>query len=140
HYRADISNFFGLDLARLLPFNIARTWHLQLAIFWVATSYLAAGIFLVPMITGREPRGQGGLAYALLAALALVVFGSLAGEFAGNRAAKISFWSLNIGLAWMVFATLFPLGILQLYHSVSYGYFDARTLKFLGQPTNALIE
>jgi len=34
HYRADISNFFGIDLARLLPFNIARTWHLQLAIFW----------------------------------------------------------------------------------------------------------
>src|SRR5207248_6004326 len=47
HYRAEISNFFGLDLARILPFNVARTWHLQLAIFWVATSYLAAGIFLV---------------------------------------------------------------------------------------------
>jgi nitric oxide reductase subunit B len=61
-------------------------------------------------------------------------------QYWSDRAAKISFWSLNIGLAWMVFATLFPLGILQLYHSVSYGYFDARTLKFLGQPTNALIE
>jgi nitric oxide reductase subunit B len=57
-----------------------------------------------------------------------------------DRAAKISFWSLNLGLAWMVFATLFPLGVLQLYHSVAYGYFDARSLKFLGQPTNALIE
>jgi nitric oxide reductase subunit B len=61
-------------------------------------------------------------------------------QYWSDRAAKVSFWSLNIGLAWMVFATLFPLGILQLYHSVSYGYFDARTLKFLGQPTNALIE
>jgi nitric oxide reductase subunit B len=57
-----------------------------------------------------------------------------------DRAAKISFWSLNLGLAWMVFATLFPLGLLQLYHSVAFGYFDARTLKFLGQPTNVLIE
>lgn len=27
-----------------------------------------------------------------------------------DRAAKNSFWSLNLGLAWMVFATLFPLG------------------------------
>src|SRR5215469_12338591 len=53
HYRAEISNFFGMDLARILPFNVARTWHLQLAIFWVSTSYLAAGMFLVPMITGR---------------------------------------------------------------------------------------
>jgi nitric oxide reductase subunit B len=68
HYRAELSNFFGFDLARVLPFNIARTWHLQLAIFWVATSYLAAGIFLVPMITGREPRGQGVLSYLLLGA------------------------------------------------------------------------
>jgi nitric oxide reductase subunit B len=61
-------------------------------------------------------------------------------KYWSERAAKISFWSLNLGLAWMVFATLLPLGLLQLYHSVAYGYFDARTLKFLGQPTNALIE
>lgn len=83
HYRADISSFFGLNLARVLPFNIARTWHLQLAIFWVATSFLAAGVFLAPMIAGHEPRRQDWLAYGLLGALAVVVFGSLAGEYAG---------------------------------------------------------
>jgi nitric oxide reductase subunit B len=83
HYRAEITDFFGIDLARLLPFNVARTWHLQLAIFWVATSFLAAGIFVAPMVAGDEPRGQHYLAYALLGALAVVVFGSLAGEYAG---------------------------------------------------------
>jgi nitric oxide reductase subunit B len=83
HYRAEIANFFGFDLARVLPFNIARMWHLQLAIFWVSTSFLAAGIFLAPMITGREPRRQNWLSYSLLGALAVVVFGSLAGEYAG---------------------------------------------------------
>jgi nitric oxide reductase subunit B len=57
-----------------------------------------------------------------------------------DRAAKISFWSLNLGLAWMVFATLFPLGILQLYHSVSVGYFDARSLSYLSSQMNALLE
>jgi nitric oxide reductase subunit B len=57
-----------------------------------------------------------------------------------DRAAKISFWSLNLGLAWMVFATLFPLGILQLYHSVNSGYFDARSLKFLTNRENTLLE
>jgi nitric oxide reductase subunit B len=50
-----------------------------------------------------------------------------------DRAAKISFWSLNIGLAWMVFATLFPLGLLQLYASVNQSYFDARTTEVLDQ-------
>jgi nitric oxide reductase subunit B len=57
-----------------------------------------------------------------------------------DRAAKLSFWSLNIGLAWMVFATLFPLGLLQLYHSVSGGYFDARSLTYLSNRTNAFLE
>ena len=59
---------------------------MQLAIFWVSTSYLAAGIFLAPMIAGREPRRQHWLAYGLLGALGIVVFGSLAGEFAGITA------------------------------------------------------
>jgi nitric oxide reductase subunit B len=57
-----------------------------------------------------------------------------------DRLAAISFWSLNIGLAWMCFATLFPLGILQLYESVSHGYFEARSLQYLTSSTNALIE
>ena len=60
-----------------------RTWHVQLAIFWVATSFVAAGIFLAPMIARREPKHQGKLAFALLGALAVVVFGTLIGSFLG---------------------------------------------------------
>lgn len=114
HYRAELSNFFGIDLARILPFNVARTWHLQLAIFWVATSYLAAGIFLAPMIVGREPRRQHWLAYALLAALAIVVFGSLIGEYAGIRGWIRGGWAwfgnqgfeyLDLGRFWQILLT-----------------------------------
>lgn len=85
HYRAEPNNFFGFDIAGYLPYNIARTWHLQLAIFWVSASYLATGIFIAPLIARREPRGQAPLAIALLVAVALVVFGSLIGEYAGVR-------------------------------------------------------
>lgn len=111
HYRAELSNFFGIDLARWLPFNLARTWHLQLAIFWVATSFLAAGIFLAPMISGREPKRQHWLAYGLLAALAVVVFGSMAGEFAGIHGLIPQRWGwfgnqgfeyLDLGRLWQV--------------------------------------
>ena len=66
HYRAEIAGFFGLDLASIFPYNLMRTWHVQLAIFWVATSFVAAGIFLAPMIARREPKHQGQLAFALL--------------------------------------------------------------------------
>jgi nitric oxide reductase subunit B len=57
-----------------------------------------------------------------------------------ERWAKVSFWSANIGLAWMCFATLLPLGILQLYKSVDDGYVEARELKFLTNDTNTVIE
>ena len=83
HYRAEIDNFFGIDLAQWFPYNLMRTWHVQLAIFWVATSFVAAGIFLAPMIARREPRDQGTLAFALLGALAVVVFGTLIGSYLG---------------------------------------------------------
>jgi nitric oxide reductase subunit B len=83
HYRAELDSFFGIDLAAAFPFNLMRTWHVQLAIFWVSTSFVAAGIFLAPMIARREPKGQGKLAFALLGALAVVVFGTLIGSYLG---------------------------------------------------------
>ena len=33
-----------------------RTWHLQLAVFWIATCWLATGLYLGPKLAGREPR------------------------------------------------------------------------------------
>ena len=57
-----------------------------------------------------------------------------------DKAARLSFWSLNLGLAWMVFATLFPLGIIQLYHSINVSYYDARTLNYIGDRTNSVLE
>ncbi|MFD1505983.1 nitric-oxide reductase large subunit [Georgenia yuyongxinii] len=80
HYRAELSDFFGLDLARVLPYNLARTWHVQLAVLWPAASFLAAGIFIAPYISGREPKKQHWLAYGLLGAVALVIAGSFVGE------------------------------------------------------------
>jgi nitric oxide reductase subunit B len=115
HYRADLSNFFGVDLAQWLPYNLARTWHVQLAILWVATSFLAAGIFLVPMIAGREPARQSWLAYGLLGALVIVVVGSLGGEFAGIHGWQTPLWAwfgnqgfeyLDLGRFWQILLTL----------------------------------
>ena len=57
-----------------------------------------------------------------------------------ERLAKLCFWSLNIGLAWMVFAALLPLGIRQLYASVQQGYFEARSLNYLTSTGNRLLE
>ena len=62
---------------------------MQLSLFWVAAAFLAAGIFLAPIIAGREPRGQHRLSYGLLGALVVVVVGSLLGEFLGIRGVAV---------------------------------------------------
>ncbi len=109
HYRVEPGAFYGLDLARLLPYNVLRTWHLQLAIFWIATSWVAGGLFLAPLISGHEPHGQRTGVYLLLGALAVVVFGSLFGEYLGIRGwlGKLWFWVghqgseyLDLGRLW----------------------------------------
>jgi nitric oxide reductase subunit B len=112
HYRAEPEGFFGFDISFILPFNVMRTWHVQLAIFWVSASYLATGIFIVPLIAGRERRGQAALTIFLLAAVAIVVFGSLAGEYAGARGwlgEGLWFWLghqgweyLDLGRLWQI--------------------------------------
>jgi nitric oxide reductase subunit B len=94
HYHSDPATFFGLDLGVWFPYQLTRTWHLQLAIFFVAASYLAMGIFLAPMIAGSEPPHQEKLAIALFAALVLVVVGSLIGELLSYRGV------LQHGTAW----------------------------------------
>ncbi|HVJ88284.1 MAG TPA: cbb3-type cytochrome c oxidase subunit I, partial [Labilithrix sp.] len=76
-------------------------WHLQLAIFWVATSYLAAGVFIAPLIAREEPRGQHVLAFALLGALVVVVAGSMLGELAGIHGWTESAWLGNQGFEYL---------------------------------------
>ncbi len=81
HDYADGRSFFGIPLSNWLPFNVARTWHLQLAVFWIATAWLGMGIFTAPLVNPKEPRGQKHLTNILFGALVLVVVGSLAGEY-----------------------------------------------------------
>ncbi len=111
HYRVEPGAFYGFDLARWLPYNLLRTWHLQLAIFWIATAWVAGGLFLAPLVSGAEPRGQRVAVLVLLGALALVVGGSLFGEWLGinDRLGSLWFWLghqgseyLDLGRFWQL--------------------------------------
>ena len=111
HYRVESGALYGFDLARFLPYNLLRTYHLQLAIIWIATAWVAGGLFLAPLVGGAEPRGQRGGVIALLVALAVVVFGSLGGEWLGinDRLGSLWFWLghqgseyLDLGRFWQL--------------------------------------
>ena len=58
HYGVEGTEFYGIALAEIVPYSLSRTWHVQLGMLWIATSWLATGLCLVPLITGREPRFQ----------------------------------------------------------------------------------
>jgi nitric oxide reductase subunit B len=78
HYAVEGHGFYGIPLDKFLPYAASRTWHLQLAVFWIATCWLAAGLYFAPRF-GREPKYQGIGNAGLLAALTVVVVGSLVG-------------------------------------------------------------
>ncbi len=83
HYGVEGEGFYGLNLDAILPYSISRTWHVQLAIFWIATAWLAAGLFIAPAVSGVEPKYQRLGVNVLFGALLVVVLGSFAGEWMG---------------------------------------------------------
>ena len=111
HYRADPGSFYGFQLATIFPSNLMRIWHLQLAIFWIATAYVAAALFLGRSLRADEPPWLAGWTHVLFAAFAVVIFGSLLGEWAGLAQLLGSWWFwlgnqgweyLELGRLWQV--------------------------------------
>lgn len=99
HYYVE-NKFFGIEIQRLFPFNIVKTWHVQLVIFWVATTWLAAGIYIVPKVLGNEPKKQGVLVDILFWALIIVVMGSMIGEWSHILGWIDSHWWLFGHFGW----------------------------------------
>ncbi|HET8696626.1 MAG TPA: cbb3-type cytochrome c oxidase subunit I, partial [Gammaproteobacteria bacterium] len=99
HYRAEPESFYGFQLETILPSNLLRTWHLQTAIFWIATSYVAAALFIGRSLRIDEPRWLATATHWLFAAFGVVIVGSLLGEWAGiaGLLGRWWFWLGNQG-------------------------------------------
>lgn len=101
HYAVEGQSFFGFPLAEILPFNISRTIHTQFAVFWIATAWLATGLYIAPAISGYEPKHQKLGVNILFFALLFVVAGSTLTGWLGvlqNQGTAFSFWVGNQGL------------------------------------------
>jgi len=113
HYGVEGHAFYGIPLGDWLPYSISRTWHLQIAIFWIATSWLATGLYYAPAISGFEPRFQRLGVNFLFFALLVIVAGSLAGQWMGvmQKLGLIqNFWFghqgyeyVDLGRFWQIF-------------------------------------
>ena len=101
HYAVEGDSFFGLPLAELLPYVVSRTVHTQVGIFWIATAWLATGLYIAPLLSGREPRLQKLGVDVLFWALIAIVVGSTVTGWLGtlqHRGVDFSFWLGNQGL------------------------------------------
>lgn len=82
HYTIEGQHFYGIELSKWFPYTLLRTWHIQSALFWIATGFLAAGLFLAPIVNGgKDPKFQKLGVDVLFWALVLVVVGSFVGNF-----------------------------------------------------------
>ncbi|HTX17901.1 MAG TPA: nitric-oxide reductase large subunit [Bacteroidota bacterium] len=81
HYGVEGGGFYGIPIQKWIPYVITRTWHTQLGIFWIATAWLASGLFIAPAVSGVELKGQRLGVNVLFGALLLVVLGSMTGEW-----------------------------------------------------------
>jgi nitric oxide reductase subunit B len=81
HYAVEGQGIYGLPLSNLFPYAVTRTWHTQLAVLWIATAWLATGLYVAPLLGGKEPKFQAAAVYFLLVSLVVIVVGSFAGEW-----------------------------------------------------------
>ncbi len=101
HYAVEGESFFGIPLAQVLPYVISRTVHTQLGVLWIATAWLATGLYIAPLLSGREPKFQKLGVDLLFWALIFIVVGSTAMGWLGtlqHRGVDFSFWLGNQGL------------------------------------------
>jgi nitric oxide reductase subunit B len=113
HYGVEGSGFYGIPLAEWLPYSVTRTWHTQLAVFWIATAWLATGLFIAPAVSGHEPKFQRAGVNFLFVCLLIIVAGSMFGTWYGTRQQMgytMNFWFghqgyeyVDLGRFWQIF-------------------------------------
>jgi nitric oxide reductase subunit B len=114
HYTVEGQTFYGINVSEWLPYSLVRTWHIQAALFWIATGFLAIGLFVVPILNGgKDPKHQKLGVDVLFWALILVVVGSFTGNFAAIAhllPAEWNFWLGHQGYEYVELGRLWQIG------------------------------
>jgi nitric oxide reductase subunit B len=114
HYTVEGQEFYGINVSQWFPYSLTRTWHIQSALFWIATGFLAAGLFLAPIINGgKDPKFQKIGVDILFWALIAVVVGSFAGNYlaiAHIMPANLNFWLGHQGYEYVDLGRIWQIG------------------------------
>lgn len=83
HDFVGFTRFFGFDLQAAIPVTIARSWHLQLSLYWISACWVGASFFILPFLTKKEIPGQVFYINTLFWLFFVMVAGSFVGIFMG---------------------------------------------------------
>lgn len=100
HDFVGFTKYFGVDTAEFLPITVVRSWHVLLSLVWISACWIGASIFVLPFLTGGEPRGQARLAGALFWLLVTIVVGSAVGIALGPLGKLGGWWRLLGNQGW----------------------------------------
>ena len=113
HYQIEGQEAYGLAIADYIPYTLTRSWHTQLAILWIATAWLATGLYLGPAISGHEPKYQRLGVNFLFGCLIVIVVGAFTGQWFAvmqKLGLHYNFWFghqgweyTDIGRFWQIF-------------------------------------
>lgn len=117
HYAVEGQGLYGLPFADYFPYTVTRTWHTQLAVLWIATAWLATGLYVAPMLGGSDPKFQRLGVNFLFSCLLIIVVGSFAGQWAAVHrffeSLTANFWFghqgyefVDLGRFWQIFLTI----------------------------------
>ncbi len=117
HYAVEGQGLYGLPFAEYFPYTVTRTWHTQLAVMWIATAWLATGLYVAPMMGGRDPKFQRFGVNFLFISLLIIVVGSFAGQWAAVHRfidnLTTNFWFghqgyeyVDLGRFWQIYLTI----------------------------------
>lgn len=115
HYGVEGDGFYGFPLSDWLPYSVTRTWHIQMGLFWIATAWLAAGLFIGPLVSEKEPAGQRLGVNVLFVALLVVVVGSLTGQWLSiqnQMSDTVSFYFGHQGYEYVDLGRVWQLGLM----------------------------
>ena len=113
HYQVEGQHFYGMDISSIIPYSLTRSWHTELAVLWIATAWLATGLYIAPAVSGHEPKYQRAGVNFLFACLIIIVVGAFAGQWFAvmqKLGLKYNFWFghqgweyVDLGRFWQVF-------------------------------------
>ncbi|MBS1487265.1 MAG: cbb3-type cytochrome c oxidase subunit I [Bacteroidetes bacterium] len=121
-------NFWGFNVSEHLPLVITRSWHVQLSLLWISACWIGSSLFVMPMLSPRQPQNQLTWVNVLFAMIVVLVAGGCVSIFLGPKGLAGEKWNwfghqgweyLEPGRVWQILLySIFVVWLIILYRGL----------------------